>query len=142
MRNIWMIKCYSELIQIPTFIERYHYVKLGGKIGEETFGFDRWLNQNFYKDSEWQSIRKYIIMRDCGYDLAYTGYDIYGTIIVHHINPITKFDILNHTDKLLNPENLITVSFNTHNAIHYSDELLLQNNFVDRFENDTCPWKL
>lgn len=135
------IKTYSELIKLPTFVERYRYLRLGGKIGEETFGFERYLNQLFYRDPHWRSIRDLVIIRDNGCDLACEGYDIVGNILVHHINPITAEDILHRDPKVFDPENLITTVLNTHNAIHYGDESLLITEPIERMPNDTCPWK-
>ena len=137
-----MIRTYSELILLPTFEERYQYLRLGGRVGEETFGVDRWLNQNFYrKDEEWLSIRDYVITRDNGCDLGIPGREIYGKIIVHHMNPITMHDILNRTKYLLDPEYLISTVKLTHDAIHYSDESILMKDPVERTKYDTCPWR-
>lgn len=136
-----IIKSYSELTQLPTFEERYRYLRLSGRVGEETFGFDRWLNQMFYKDREWLSIRDYVIVRDNGCDLAMPDREIGGRIFVHHMNPIAKEDILNRSDILLNPEYLICTTKNTHDAIHYGDESILFANPIVRSMNDTCPWK-
>lgn len=136
------IRTYSELIALPTFEERYNYLKLDGKVGEETFGSDRWLNQLFYKkDHDWLSIRDKIIIRDNGCDLAVSGRDIHSRILIHHMNPITKEDILCRSEFLLNPEYLICTTKNTHDAIHYGDESLLVKDPVKRYKNDTCPWK-
>lgn len=135
------IRTYSELIKLRTFEERYEYLKLNGKVGEETFGFDRYLNQIFYRSKEWASIRDRVIFRDNGCDLGVEGYDIYGRILIHHMNPITKADILERSDLLLNPEYLICVSKNTHDAIHYSDKNLLVTGPIERTKNDTCPWR-
>ena len=136
------IKTYSELIALPTFEERYNYLKLNGKVGEETFGSDRWLNQLFYKkDPDWLAIRDKIIIRDNGCDLAVLGRDIYSRILIHHMNPITKDDILCRSEFLLNPEYLICTTKNTHDAIHYGDESLLVKDPVKRYKNDTCLWK-
>lgn len=137
MRNI---RTYSELSKLKTFKERYEYLKLNGKIGTETFGFDRYLNQNFYKTDEWLEIRDEIIARDLGCDLGVEGFDIHSNIIVHHMNPITKDDIINRTEFLLNPEYLICTSHRTHMAIHYGNEDLLVKGPVIREKNDTCPW--
>ena len=115
------IRTYSELILLPTFEERYEYLRLDGRVGEETFGFDRWLNQTFYKSEEWLSMRDKIIVRDNGCDLGIPGRDIYSRILIHHMNPITKEDILRRSDILLNPEYLICVTLNTHRAIHYGN---------------------
>lgn len=136
-----IIKTYSEMIALPTFIERYRYLRLGGRVGEETFGFDRWLNQKFYKDPEWLSVRNKVIIRDNGCDLGMEGHEIYGKILVHHINPITKEDILRRSRTLFDPENLICTIKNTHDAIHYGDESLLIIAPTIRTRNDTCPWK-
>lgn len=136
------IRTYSELIALPTFEERYKYLKLDGKVGEETFGSDRWLNQLFYKkDPDWLAIRDKIIIRDNGCDLAVSGHDIHSRILIHHMNPITKEDILCRSEFLLNPEYLICTTKNTHDAIHYGDESLLVKDPVKRYKNDTCPWK-
>ena len=138
---IKMIRTYSELITFPTFEERYRYLRLEGKVGEDTFGFDRWLNQSFYKDPEWRAIRDKIIIRDNGCDLGIPGREIYSRIIVHHMNPITKDDILSRSAFLLNPEYLICTVKNTHDAIHYGDEGLLIKAPIERTKNDTCPWR-
>lgn len=135
------IRTYSELIKIPTFIERYRYLRLGGKVGEETFGFDRYLNQKFYTDDEWRAIRDAVIVRDLGCDLGMPDREIQSRILVHHMNPITKEDIINRSKFLLDPEYLICTMKNTHDAIHYGDESLLYTAPVERTKNDTCPWK-
>lgn len=135
------IKTYSELITLPTFMERYRYLRLGGRVGEDTFGFDRWINQKFYKDPEWLAVRDYVIVRDLGCDLAMSDREIAGRILVHHMNPITKEDILLRTEFLLDPEYLICTSKNTHDAIHYGDESLLYSEPIQRRKNDTCPWR-
>ena len=135
------IKTYSELITIPTFEERFEYLKLDGCVGVETFGFDRYLNQAFYKSDEWLSIRDYVITRDNGCDLGVEGYEIYGRIIIHHMNPITKEDILQRSKFLIDPEYLITTIKRTHDAIHYSDSNLLVKAPIERSKNDTCPWR-
>lgn len=141
MQTIMTIRTYSELITFPTFEERYEYLRLKGRVGEETFGFDRYLNQVFYKSKEWRSIRDYVIARDNGCDLGMEGYEIYGQILIHHMNPITKEDILQRRDVLLNPEYLITTVKNTHDAIHYGDVNLLVTAPIERRKNDTCPWR-
>ena len=120
-----MLKCYSELLQLTTFKERYEYLRLDGVVGEETFGFDRYLNQIFYNSQEWKDIRRKIIIRDNGCDLGLDGYEIRGKILIHHMNPIKQQDILLRTDLVLNPEYLIATTLSTHNAIHYGDEKLL-----------------
>ena len=141
MKNQKIIRTYSELIKLQTFEERYEYLRLGGRVGEETFGFDRYLNQMFYKTPEWQSMRNKIIIRDHGCDLGFPGHEINGRILIHHMNPITVDDILNRTEFLLNPEYLICTIKNTHDAIHYSDSELLYKDPVIRSKNDTCPWR-
>lgn len=134
-------RTYSELITLPTFEERYRYLRIGGRVGEETFGFDRYLNQIFYKSKEWLSIRDQVIARDNGCDLGIPGREIHGRILIHHMNPITVEDILNRSDLLLNPEYLICTVKNTHDAIHYGDENLLNKDPIERTKNDTCPWR-
>lgn len=135
------IRTYSELITFPTFKDRFAYLKLNGAVGKDTFGFDRYLNQIFYKSKEWLSIRNQIVIRDCGCDLGIEGYDICGKILIHHMNPITYDDIKSRSDILLNPEFLITTTLNTHNAIHYGDEKLITKDPIERSKNDTCPWR-
>ena len=136
------IKTYSELIALPTFEERYEYLRLNGRVGEDTFGFDRYLNQNFYRSAEWRRIRDRVIVRDNGCDLAIDDRIIYGKILIHHMNPITDKDLFNLSDILLDPEYLICVSHNTHNAIHYGDGERRVKDPIVRTKNDTCPWKL
>lgn len=137
-----IIRTYSELVTLPTFEERFNYLKLDGKIGEETFGFDRYLNQQFYKnDPEWKEVRRYVIIRDNGCDLGIPGREIQKRILIHHMNPITKDDILRRSKFLLDPEYLISTVKNTHDAIHYGDESLLVLDPIVRCKNDTCPWK-
>lgn len=135
------IRSYSELITIPTFEERFRYLKLDGRVGEETFGFDRYLNQIFYKSNEWLRIRDLVIVRDNGCDLGIEGREIYGRILIHHMNPITIDDITRRSKYLLDPEYLITTVKNTHDAIHYGDDSLLIKLPIERTRNDTCPWK-
>lgn len=135
------IRTYSELILLPTFEERFKYLQLNGRVGDNTFGFDRYINQNFYRSAEWKRIRDLVIMRDNGCDLALEGHEIYGRILIHHMNPITVKDVELSTEYLMNPEYLICVTHNTHNAIHYGDEKLLMKGPVVRTKNDTCPWK-
>ena len=141
MKMTTNIRTYSELITLPTFKERYEYLRLGGRVGENTFGFDRYLNQAFYKSEEWRSIRDHVITRDNGCDLGMEGHEIFGRILIHHMNPIRKEDIINRSDILLNPEYLICTIKNTHDAIHYGDESLLVIAPVERRKNDTCPWR-
>lgn len=140
-REMTMIRTYSELITLPTFKERYEYLRLGGVVGKDTFGFDRYLNQIFYKSLEWQSVRREVIIRDNGCDLGLDGYEIKGKILIHHMNPINVEDILNRSETLLNPEYLITTVLATHNAIHYGDATLLSTLPKERSKNDTCPWR-
>ena len=135
------IKTYSELITFPTFEERYRYLRIGGRVGEETFGFDRYLNQEFYRSKEWKSVRDFVIVRDNGCDLGIEGRDILGKILVHHMNPLTMDDILSRSKFLLDPEYLICTIKNTHDAIHYGDESLLIKAPIERRKNDTCPWR-
>lgn len=135
------IRTYSELISLPTFEERYRYLRLSGRVGEETFGFDRYINQIFYRSKEWKEIRDHVIVRDNGCDLGIPGREIYGKILIHHMNPITQEDILNRSDLLLNPEYLICTVKNTHDAIHYGDESILYKDPIVRSKNDTCPWR-
>ena len=136
-----IIRSYSELRRITTFEERYKYLQLGGIVGKDTFGFDRYLNQIFYRSQKWRSIRDQVIIRDNGCDLGVEGCDIYGRILIHHMNPITLEDIERESDFLLNPEYLICTTHNTHNAIHYGDEKLLITAPIERTKNDTCPWR-
>lgn len=135
------IRRYSELMTIPTFEERYFYLKLNGRVGDDTFGFDRYLNQAFYKSDEWLSVRDYVIVRDLGCDLGIEGREIHGRILVHHMNPITKEDILNRSEFLLDPEYLITTVKRTHDAIHYGDDSIITPTLIERTKNDTCPWR-
>ena len=138
MKNI---KTYSELITLPTFKERYKYLQLSGTVGEETFGFDRYINQKFYRSQEWKRVRDFVIIRDNGCDLGVEGYDIHGKILIHHMNPIRIDDIRFLSEYLMNPEYLISTTLSTHNAIHYGDESLLMAEPIERTPNDTCPWK-
>lgn len=136
------LRTYTELNKLKTFEERFEYLKLDNVVGEETFGFDRWLNQQFYKSKEWRRIRDYVIARDCGCDLGSPDHEIIDErILIHHINPITKDDIINNTDFLLNPEYLITTINNTHQAIHYGNDEMLVKAPVTRYKNDQCPWR-
>ena len=141
LMNTMNIKTYSELIQIPTFIGRYRYLKLNGQVGNETFGYDRYLNQILYHSPEWKRFRRDIILRDNGCDLACEGYELIGKILIHHINPITVRDIELRDPKVFDPENVISTGLNTHNAIHYGDVGLLIIEPLVRTPNDTCPWK-
>lgn len=137
-----IIRTYSELIRIGSFIERFEYLKLSGQVGVDTFGFDRYLNQSFYHSSEWRSIRDYVITRDLGCDLGIEGYEIHGRIYIHHMNPITQKDIVCSNADIIDPEFLICTAHDTHNAIHYSDASLLVIAPIERRPNDTCPWKI
>lgn len=139
-----MSKSYSELCTLKTFAERFQYLKLSGRIGEETFGSDRYLNQAFYRSKEWLTVRRRIIIRDNACDLGVEGFNIsdQSFLIIHHINPITVQDILDRDFKVFDPENLITVSKTTHNALHYGDDKQLIMEINERRPNDTCPWKL
>ena len=142
INNSSTIRTYSELITLPTYLERFNYLKLSGQVGVDTFGFDRHLNQKLYQRSQrWRDVRDRVIIRDNGCDLGVEGYEIYGKIIVHHMNPITIDDILNDRDWIYDPEFLICTVHNTHNAIHYGDEDLLVKAPIERTPNDTCPWK-
>lgn len=136
-----MIRTYSELKTLKTFDERYEYLKLNGNVADVTFGFDRYINQKFYHSDLWKKIRRKIISRDLGCDLAVKGYDINGKILIHHMNPIEIKDIVNVTEYLINPEYLITVSLQTHNAIHYGNMMNNPNVLIERRPGDTCPWK-
>lgn len=136
-----ILRTYSELITLPTFEERFRYLQLKGRVGEDTFGFDRYLNQKFYRSAEWKRIRDFVIIRDNGCDLGIEDRVIYGKVLIHHMNPISEYDIIHATDALINPEYLICVTHNTHNAIHYGDEDLLTLTPIERTPNDTCPWK-
>lgn len=135
------IKTYSELISLPTFKERYEYCRLDGLVGEETFGFDRYLNQIFYTSKEWRRFRREIILRDNGCDLGIKDREIGGIITVHHLNPITVDDVINRNSCLFDPENVICVCDNTHKAIHYGDSELLILEPIERTKHDTCPWR-
>ena len=135
------IKTYSELITISTFEERFEYLQLKGSVGKDTFGYDRYLNQVLYRSSEWKRLRNQIIIRDAGCDLACDGYDVYGKVLIHHLNPITVEDVLTRSRKVFDPDNLVCVSHSTHNAIHYGDMDLLATGPIIRTKNDTCPWR-
>ncbi len=137
-----MIRCYSDLIKMDTFEDRFNYLALHGRVGQDTFGYERYLNQMLYKNYKWRHLRNQIIIRDNGCDLALEGYDIHDKIYIHHMNPITAEDIENNSEYLWNPEFLICVSFSTHNAIHYGDTSYLNlNKVIERSPNDTIPWK-
>lgn len=135
------IRTYHEMIRLPTFEERFEYLKLSGSVGAETFGFDRYLNQDFYRSEEWKRVRRAVIARDSGCDLAVRGREMDSGIHVHHMNPIGPEDILEHSDRLLNPEYLVCVSDVTHKAIHYGNSDSIVRDPVERRPGDTCPWK-
>jgi hypothetical protein len=137
-----MIKSYRELYRLKTFEERFEYLRLGGTVGRETFGFDRYLNQTFYHSREWRLSRRDIILRDNSCDLGIPDREIIGRIIIHHINPITIRDIENGADCVFNPDNLICISHNTSNALHYGDASLFIKLPQERRKGDTCPWKV
>lgn len=132
-------RSYTELCRIPTFRERLEYLRLCDRVGNETFGYDRWLNQSFYASYEWKRIRRLVIERDLGCDLAVPGELIFGKILVHHLNPIRKEDIVNGSDAVFDMDNLVSASLHTHNAIHYGTEF--EDDILERTPNDTCPWR-
>ena len=135
------MRTFKELNRLKTFEDRYEYLRLKGAVGQDTFGFDRYINQMFYRSSEWKRVRDQVIVRDNGCDMGDQDYPISGRIIIHHMNPIHKEDFDDNPDYLLNPDYLVCVSHNTHNAIHYGDSNLLPKLPVERKPNDTCPWK-
>ena len=134
-------RTYSEMITLKTYEERFDYLKIGGQVGRETFGYDRYLNQILYNTKQWKKFRREIIIRDNACDLACEGYEINYRILVHHINPITVEDIINRNPMIFDPENAITTTHRTHNAIHYGDKNLLVLQPMERTPNDTCPWR-
>jgi hypothetical protein len=134
-----IVRTYDELISLDTFDERYNYLRLNGKVADLTFGFDRYLNQVFYKSDIWNKVRRDVIIRDLGCDLGMEGYELHGRILIHHMNPISINDILDRTDYLTNKNYLITTCLNTHNAIHYGNRS--PNVITERRRGDTCPWK-
>lgn len=135
------IRTYDELSRLKTFDERFDYLKLNGLVGEETFGFDRYLNQLFYKSPEWLDVRNEVILRDNGCDLGVDGYEIHGPIIVHHMNPISENDIKKRTDILLDSNYLVLTAHQTHNAVHYGSKEILIREPITRTKHDTCPWR-
>lgn len=135
------MRTYSELKRFTTFLERFDYLKLNGSVARETFGHERWLNQKFYRSREWSQARIRVIARDLGCDLGVAGYEIVKTIQVHHMNPMRQGDIHDYNEDILDPEYLISVSHSTHNAIHYGEEPPQPTVIIERFENDTIPWK-
>ena len=136
-----MIKSYDALILLDTIEDRYNYLRIGGGVGHETFGFDRYLNQGFYQSAEWKRVRDEVISRDNGCDLGLEGYEINGRILIHHMNPIQPNQIKFFDPDILDPDFLISCSHKTHNAIHYGDENLLPRRIVERRPNDTTPWR-
>lgn len=134
-------KSYSELIALKNFEERFDYLKVNGYVGEITHGGHRYLNQQLYSSSRWKRLRNQIIMRDNGCDLACPDRPIHGKVVIHHINPISLDDLVRQAAIIFDPENLITVSYDTHEAIHYSNKDMLQKDYIPRSENDTCPWR-
>ena len=135
------IRCFRELCSLSSIFDRYEYLRIGGKIGESTFGFDRYLNQEFYRSDEWRKARRLVILRDNGCDMGLDGYSLDCGIIVHHMNPIDVNDIVGRNPDIFDPEYLICVSDRTHRAIHYGDSSLLPKGFVERRSGDTCPWR-
>ena len=135
-----IFRSYEALIKIPTFEERFEYLKLSSKIGEATFGFERYLNQAFYGSPEWKAFRRQVIIRDNGCDLACEDHDIVGKVIIHHINPITPEEIESASPLLMDLDNVVCVSYDTHQAIHYGDASLLPKDYIPRAPNDMCPW--
>jgi hypothetical protein len=135
-----MIRTYRELRRRDTFEERFKYLSLSGRVGESTFGFDRWLNQRFYTSREWRTIRDEVIVRDNGCDLGIVGYEIHIRPVIHHMNPMTRADIVHGDERILDPEFLITVSHPTHNAIHYGDDKQLPRQLIVRAAGDTKLW--
>lgn len=135
-----MNKSYTELARLPTFLERFRYLSLQGRVGESTFGFDRWINQEFYRSREWRQVRQFVIARDYGCDLGIEGHDIHSGLNIHHMNPMTVEAVTHGDEGILDPEFLITTSHNTHNAIHYGDESLLPRILVPRRHGDTKLW--
>jgi hypothetical protein len=137
-----LIKTYTKLSRYNNFEDRYNYLRIGGAIGAMTFGHSRYLNQSFYTSALWRALRNDVIIRDDGCDLGVPGYQIFDRIIVHHMNPVTEEDVVEHSDFLLNPDFLICTSRDTHNAIHFGDSSLLPELPIERFRNDTSPWLL
>lgn len=136
-----MRKTYKELSRLDSFEEKFEYLKLKGRVGEDTFGFDRWINQNFYRSPEWKRVRDQVMIRDEGCDLGDPDRPIVGRVIIHHMNPLRKEDFDDDPDYALNPDYLVCVSHDTHNAIHYGDANLLGKPPIERTPNDTCPWR-
>ena len=141
MGAVEVIKSYDALILLDTIEDRYNYLRIGGGVGHETFGFDRYLNQGFYQSAEWKRVRDEVISRDNGCDLGLEGYEINGRILIHHMNPIRPNQIKFFDPDILDPDFLISCSHKTHNAIHYGDENLLPRRIVERRPNDTTLWR-
>jgi hypothetical protein len=139
-KTTMMIRTYRELRRLRTFEERFRYLSLRGEVGQSTFGFDRYINQQFYTSTQWRQVRNHLIARDNGCDLGVEGYEIYDRLIIHHMNPMTADDITQGDEKILDPEFLVTTTHLTHNAIHYGDESLLKKPFVERKRGDTRLW--
>lgn len=135
------MRTYTEMLSFDSFKDRFEYLKLSGRVGEDTFGFDRYLNQAFYRSYEWKKIRREVILRDLSCDLAHSDHEILGPVYIHHINPITKQDVLDRAPVLFDFNNLVCVSYDTHQALHYGDESLLCQELVIRRPNDTCLWR-
>lgn len=135
-----LLRTYSELSRLDGFVERYEYLRLRALVGDPTFGIDRWMNQNFYRSTEWKRIRQHVIARDLGMDLGVDGHEIHDRIIIHHMNPMVPHDIIHNAEEILDPEFLITTTHNTHNAIHYGDSTLLRTAPVERRSGDTKLW--
>lgn len=133
-------RSYSELIRLSSFDDRYNYLQLRGSVGRSTFGFERYLNQKFYRSTQWRQVRDLVITRDLGLDLGITGYEIFDRIIIHHMNPMSAEDLLGGNDSVLDPEYLITTTHTTHNAIHYGDASLIARPFQERRPGDTRLW--
>ena len=137
---ITLTRSYSDLRRFETFKDRYKYLELKGRVGESTFGFDRWINQQFYTSREWRDLRHHVIVRDLGCDMGVEGFEIHSGLYIHHMNPVTRDQILEGDPSILDPEFLITVTHKTHNAIHYGPERLLPRPLVDRKPGDTTLW--
>lgn len=135
-----MTRTITELQRLPTFLARFNYLSLPGKVGEKTFGFDRWINQDFYRSKQWKDVRTHVIARDLGCDLGVEGYEIHDRVVIHHMNPMVASDIVHADEAILDPEFLITTSHQTHNAIHYGDESLLRRPLAPRRQGDTKLW--
>lgn len=133
-------RTFSEMVQIPTFEERFEYLSLDGKVGASTFGFDRWMNQKLYRSAEWRHIRNYVIARDLGCDLAMPGFEIHDRVYIHHMNPMRAYDIVHSNEDIFNIEYLISTTHRTHNAIHYGTAELLPRRYIPRFAGDTNLW--